>query len=279
MNFWQTLPSRIDPVAFSIGIPVRWYSLMYVVAFAVTYGLVRHRIKKEGWSVAMSKIDDFMFYAMIGVIAGGRMGYVLFYEWQTFVRAPWKIIIPFEQVQGVWEFTGLYGMSFHGGAIGVALMFIWYCRKHQLPMLTWSDLFTPAIPLGYTFGRIGNFINGELYGRPTDVAWAMVFPSDPYQLLRHPSQLYEGFLEGIVLFAVLWSLKRKWNYAGAISCLYLVGYGVIRFFVEFTREPDEHLGFVWGPLSMGQLLSVVMVVTGCLLWIIARRKQQPAVIK
>ncbi len=161
-------------------------------------------------------------------------------------------------------------MSFHGGLIAVLLATLLFCRKQGIDFWRFADLFCPAIPLGYTFGRIGNFINGELYGRATDVPWGMFFPLDPAHLLRHPSQLYEAFFEGIVLFAVLWLIRKRSPFDGALFALFLIGYGSVRFFIEFFREPDAQLGFILGPFSMGQLLCLLMIAAGG--WLYAFRR-------
>ena len=165
-------------------------------------------------------------------------------------------------------------MSYHGGAIGVLVATVMFCRKHTINFWNFADLFAAAIPLGYTFGRIGNFINGELYGRVTTAPWGMYFPLDPYRQLHHPSQLYEAFFEGIVLFALLWSIRKKKCFDGFLFSLYLIGYGTVRFFIEFYREPDPQLGFIAGTLTMGQLLCLGMIVTAVIIFLI--RKRAPA---
>jgi phosphatidylglycerol---prolipoprotein diacylglyceryl transferase len=195
------------------------------------------------------------------VILGGRLGYVLFYNLGYYLQHPLEIILPFEFSGGL-HFVGISGMSYHGGAIAVMIATVIFCWKRGIDFWRFADLFGSAIPLGYTFGRLGNFINGELYGRATDVPWGMVFPLDPLHLLRHPSQLYEAFFEGIVLFAVLWVLRKRFSFTGALFALYVAGYGLIRFFIEFFREPDAQLGFVLGPFSMGQLLCLLMIAAG-----------------
>jgi phosphatidylglycerol:prolipoprotein diacylglycerol transferase len=159
-------------------------------------------------------------------------------------------------------------MSYHGGAIAVLIATIIFCRRRRIDFWRFADLFSSAIPLGYTFGRFGNFINGELYGRATDVPWGMVFPLDPLRLLRHPSQLYEAFFEGIVVFAVLWMVRKRFSFTGALFALYIMGYGAVRFFIEFFRQPDAQLGFVLGPFSMGQLLCLLMIAAGAAIYVI-----------
>jgi phosphatidylglycerol:prolipoprotein diacylglycerol transferase len=201
------------------------------------------------------------------------LGYVLFYNFSYYLRHPLEIVLPFDFSNGV-KFTGITGMSYHGGLICV-ILFAWlYCRKARLDFAAMIDLFIPAIPLGYMFGRIGNFINGELYGRITTAMVGMYFPQAPEQQLRHPSQLYEAFFEGIFLFSVLWSLRKKINTRGAMLAAYLIGYGSVRFFIEYFRQPDAHLGFVLLSFSMGQVLCLLMIVTGVLRYFYLSRKQK-----
>jgi len=262
IDIWQHIPAHISPNLFEIGaFQIRYYSLMYLVAFFVTYVLVSYRIKNEGYDYSQETIQDFFIWAVVGLILGARFGYVLFYHFDYYMRHPLEILLPFDFNQG-FRFVGISGMSYHGGAVGVLVAAVVFCRKHTIDFWNFADLFCPAIPLGYTFGRIGNFINGELYGRVTDAAWGMYFPLDPTHELRHPSQLYEAFLEGIVLFIILWSLRKKKNFDGFFFSLYLIGYGLVRFFIEFLREPDMHLGFIWASLSMGQLLCLLMMGAG-----------------
>jgi phosphatidylglycerol:prolipoprotein diacylglycerol transferase len=262
INVWQHIPEAISPYLFEVGaFQIRYYSLMYLVAFMLTYVLVSYRIKHEGYNYSNETVQDFFLWAIVGLIVGARLGYVLFYQFDYYAKHPFEIFLPFDFSRGV-KFIGISGMSYHGGAIGVLVAAIIYCRKHAINFWNFADLFCPAIPLGYTFGRIGNFINGELYGRATDVPWGMYFPLDPTRQLRHPSQLYEAFFEGIVLFIILWSIRKKKKFDGFFFALYLIGYGLVRFFIEFLREPDMHLGFILASLSMGQLLCVLMIGAG-----------------
>ncbi|MHC4756609.1 MAG: prolipoprotein diacylglyceryl transferase, partial [Planctomycetota bacterium] len=182
-----------------------------------------------------------------------------------------RIIVPFDFSNG-FRYIGIYGMSYHGGLIGVIIASLIFCRKHKVNLWHFADLLSPAIPLGYTFGRIGNFINGELYGQVTTVPWAMYFPLDPTGQLRHPSQLYEALFEGIFLFIILWSVRKKRVFDGFHFCLYIIGYGITRFCIEFVREPDQGLGDLLKFFTMGQLLSIAMIVTGIII-ILTRRKQ------
>jgi phosphatidylglycerol:prolipoprotein diacylglycerol transferase len=261
-TLWRHLPSHLSPNLLEIGsFQLRWYSLMYLAAFACTYGLTLYRIRQEKYPYTAELIQDFFVWAILGVILGGRLGYVLFYNLGYYLQHPLEIFFPFDMTDG-FRFIGISGMSYHGGVIAVLAATILFCRQRRIDFWRFTDLIVPAIPLGYTFGRIGNFINGELYGRATTAAWGMVFPLDPLHLLRHPSQLYEAFFEGIVLFTLLWLIRRKSPFEGALFAFYLIGYGVVRFFIEFFREPDAQLGFVLGPFSMGQLLCFLMIAAG-----------------
>ena len=259
---WRHIPAHLSPYLFEIGsFQLRWYSLMYLAAFACIYLLVMRRIRWENFPYTAELIQDYFVWAILGVIIGGRLGYVFFYNLGYYLQHPLEIIFPFEFNGGL-HFVGISGMSYHGGAIAVLIATVIFCRKRGIDFWRFADLFSSAIPLGYTFGRIGNFINGELYGRATNVPWSMVFPLDPLHLLRHPSQLYEAFFEGIVLFAVLWVVRKRFPFTGALFAFYIIGYGVVRFFIEFFREPDVQLGFVLGPFSMGQLLCLLMILAG-----------------
>ena len=262
INYWQQLSYHISPDIFKFGaFQLRYYSLMYLVAFSLTYLLVSYRLKNEKFDYSIETIQDFFLWGILGLIFGARLGYVLFYSPVYYLRHPLEIILPLDFSYGV-RFVGISGMSYHGGVLGIVAASLIFCHKKGINFWNLADLFSPAFPLGYTFGRIGNFINGELFGRVTNVPWGMYFPSAPTRELRHPSQLYEAFFEGIVLFAVLWLLRKKRPFAGFHLALYIMGYGLIRFFIEFYREPDAHLGFIWKALSMGQLLCIAMILTG-----------------
>jgi phosphatidylglycerol---prolipoprotein diacylglyceryl transferase len=244
----------IDPVIFQFGpFHVRWYGLMYLLGFTATWVLVRHQIKKFGLERLGHHFENLNFVLILSLIVGARLGYVLFYNPVYYLGQPLEIL-------AIWH----GGLSFHGGLLGLVLSGYLYCRAHSLDFWQAADVFTATAPIGLALGRLGNFINGELYGRVTDVPWAMVFPNAG-PLPRHPSQLYEALLEGVVLFAILWLLKeRRWP-AGSILALFLVFYGIFRGFIEFFREPDAHLGFIVGFLTMGQLLSGAMILAGGLL--------------
>ncbi len=269
---WQHVPEHLSPSILEIGsFQLRYYSVMYLVAFFLTYGLVMYRIRRENYRYSTETIQDVFFWGISGLIIGARLGYVLFYNLAYYLWHPLEILLPFSFSGGI-HFVGISGMSYHGGAIGILVVSLIYCRRHVLNFWNLADLFCPAVPLGYTFGRIGNFINGELFGRATDAPWGMYFPFDSSHQLRHPSQLYEAFFEGIVLFVLLWSIRKKSPFDGFLFSLYIIGYGLVRFFIEFFREPDGHLGFVLVGLTMGQLLCVLMILSG--LGIFMLRKSQ-----
>lgn len=271
ITIWQNIPAQISPVLFSIGsFQLRYYSLMYIIAFALVYLMVSYRIKHENYEYSAETIQDYMVWAMLGVIFGGRLGYVLFYNFSYYLQHPLEIILPFDFSSGI-KFIGLSGMSYHGGLIGVAVVSIYFCLKQKINFWRFADLFVPAIPLGYTFGRIGNFINGELFGRATIMPWGMYFPLDPTQQLRHPSQLYEAFFEGIVLFVILWLLRKEKHFNGYLLGIYICGYGFVRFIIEFFREPDYQLGFVLGFLSMGQVLCLLMILCGAAILLVRKK--------
>jgi len=257
--WWQHLPENISPVLFELGsIQIRYYGLMYVLSIVVVYVLTLSRLKKEKLPYKAELIDGLFTWIILGTIIGARLGYVLFYDLLYFVEHPQQILLPFSFSDGV-RFTGISGLSYHGGLIGVVGALLIFCRLKKVGFWALADFVIPAVPLGYTLGRIGNFLNGELYGRLTEVSWGMYFPSAQTYQLRHPSQLYEAFFEGIFLFVILWSLRQKRFFDGFLISLYIMGYGVVRFFIEFFREPDAHLGFILFSLSMGQLLCLAMI--------------------
>ncbi len=263
-SWWQHLPQSIDPVIFSIGsFKLQYYGLMYIVAFAITFFLVLYRIKREDrFEVTTDQIKDLTTYIILGLVIGARLGYVLFYNLSYYLEHPLEIVLPISFSKNGVSFTGISGMSYHGGLMGTILAAWLYVRKAQLDWWDMADLYLPAIPLGYTFGRLGNFINGELYGRVTTSSIGMYFPMAKAGELRHPSQLYEAFFEGIFLFAVLWSIRKIKMPKGAMLALYLIGYGTVRFFIEYFRQPDAHLGFVLLSFSMGQILCALMIAAG-----------------
>jgi len=274
--WWQHLPSRMDPVLIHLGpLPIQYYGLMYLVAFACTYLLAGRRIKTESrFNLTTEQLQTAITALILGLVIGARLGYVLFYGLGYYVHHPPEIILPFDLGNG-FRFTGITGMSYHGGLIGVVAGGWWFCRQGRIGLKDLADLVAPAVPLGYTFGRIGNFINGELYGRITDLPIGMVFPLAPDRSLRHPSQLYEAAGEGLLLFALLWRVRRAPLPRGAMLALYLMGYGTVRFFIEVTRQPDAHLGFVSGAFSMGQVLCLARVLAGAAVYAVLARTPGP----
>jgi phosphatidylglycerol---prolipoprotein diacylglyceryl transferase len=249
---------EIDPVVFSIGfIKVRWYGLMYVAGFALAWWLARRRSARSDAPVKASQVDDMIFYGMLGVIVGGRLGYSFVYGWEQMTQDPLYI---FKITEG--------GMSFHGGLVGVIVALWLYGRSIGRRLLELTDFSAPLVPLGLGFGRIGNFINSELWGKPTDVPWAFNING----IGRHPSQLYEALLEGVVLFIILWIFSAKPRPYMAVSGMFLLWYGVFRFFVEFYRLPDADIGYLaFGWITMGQILSAPMIIAGVVMLILAWR--------
>ncbi|AUZ05342.1 prolipoprotein diacylglyceryl transferase [Vitreoscilla sp. C1] len=274
---------NFDPVALQLGpFAIRWYALSYIVAFALFIFLGRRRIKQGNTVFTNDMLDDLLTYGVVGVILGGRLGYVLFYNFAQYIDSPLSIF-------KVWE----GGMSFHGGFLGVLVAMLVYAKRHQLGFWQVTDFITPMVPAGLASGRIGNFINGELWGRvtPPDSFWAMGFPQAHYAdqaiaatnfqysqwfnqlgaLPRHPSQLYQFALEGLCLFAIVWIFAKKKRTVGQISAVFLIGYGTFRFIAEFARQPDAHLGLLGLGLSMGQWLSLPMIVAGAALFMWAQK--------
>jgi phosphatidylglycerol:prolipoprotein diacylglycerol transferase len=256
----MTFP-HIDPVLIHIGpLAIRWYGLMYLLGFLAAYGLIRVLARRRGLHLDGDGAADLLFYGAVGVVVGGRLGYVLFYN------PAWYLDHPLEAF-AIWQ----GGMSFHGGLLGVAAAALIFCRRRRLPVLLTGDVLVTAATVGLGLGRLGNFINGELWGRPTDLPWGIVFPGAGPEP-RHPSQLYQASLEGLVLFLILMWLHRRRVAPGIPFFGFFLGYGAFRFLVEFVRQPDAHLGFLWGGATMGQLLSIPMMLFGIggLLWVLRR---------
>ena len=255
VEWYQALPfPDIDPVLISFGpFAVRWYSLAYIAGLVLGWRLIRHHAVKPAFNISPNKVDDFLIWATLGIILGGRIGYVLFYNFAYFAENPGKIFI-------LWE----GGMSFHGGLLGVVFATFFFCRQHKINFFNLSDLLACATPIGLFFGRIANFINAELFGRVTDVPWGIIFPNGG-PAPRHPSQLYEAVLEGLFLFLALNFIARHaaiQNRSGFLTGAFLSGYAASRIFVELFRQPDPHIGFLLFNLTMGQLLSLPMLAAG-----------------
>lgn len=251
-----------DRAAFSVfGWDIYWYGLAYLAAFISAWLLARYRAKQKGSGWTTEQVDDLLFYGGLGVILGGRLGYILFYNFSEFISDP-SILIA---IRGG-------GMSFHGGLLGVMVALWLFKRKVNKSYFMVGDFVAPLVPLGLGFGRIGNFINAELWGAPTTLPWGMIFPAAGPEP-RHPTPLYEAFLEGAVLFAILWWFSSKPRPVMAVSGLFAIGYGIFRFLVEFVRLPDAHIGYLaWGWLTMGQLLSLPLIVVGIVLMLRSNNK-------
>ncbi len=263
---------EIDPVAVSIGpltvlgktlgpLNVHWYGLMYLFGFAAAWAVGVHRSKRPYSPVSAKQVEDLVFYGALGVVLGARIGYVFFYNFGVFLQDPMWLF-------RVWE----GGMSFHGGLLGVLIAMWWYCKKIDRHFIDVMDFFAPLAPLGLCFGRIGNFVGQELWGRETTFSLGMVFPNDPDQLVRHPSQLYQASLEGLALFVILFWFSHKPKPRGAVAALLLICYGCFRFIIEFVREPDAHIQFdLFGWVTRGQILSIPMIAVGVWVFVMAYR--------
>jgi len=270
-EFYQNLPLMINPIALRVGFfSLTWYSLMYLVAFLAIYFLLRWRIKNDAKYFSeigniAENLENFFIYSIIGIVIGARLGYVFFYDPHFFLANPWSIVSPFDATG---NFVGIYGLSYHGGLVGVILAGIFFTRKYKISFWRLADFVIPAVSAGYFFGRVGNFLNRELYGRITDSPLGMYFlDENNLVMLRHPSQLYEAFFEGIVLFIFFWVFRNDKRLAGKFLPLYVLGYGLIRFFIEFYRQPDSQIGLVFNVLTLGQIFCLIMVVASLIfLW-------------
>lgn len=291
-------PSWINPIIIP-GLPLHWYGLMYLLAFGTTYILFKYQVKKDKLEISDDDITNLFFWTILGLIIGARIFSTLVYDTSgVYWRKPWLIFWPFNSEM---KLVGLLGMSYHGGLLGAILGLVIYVKSKKLSFFQMADLLVAGIPLGYTFGRLGNFINGELWGRVTSADWGMIFPYAPgmstkldwvknlaietgihYQglslinLPRHPSQLYEAFFEGIFLWAVIWFIFRKRKtFNGFLLSVYLIGYGTVRFFIEYFREPDGDLGFILFNFSMGQILCFLMIILGIVIFFIGKNTKMP----
>ncbi len=263
MSWLQAIPyPNISPIFFELGpLQFRWYGLMYLLGLTAAYFLITRRVDRNGLAISRDQIYDMIVWAALGIFIGGRLGYTLFYNFSYYIQHPAKII-------AVWE----GGMSFHGGLLGTIVSLMWFGKRRGIPLYTIADLAAAVTPIGLGFGRLGNFINGELYGRATDVDWCMVFPNGG-PACRHPSQLYEAGLEGLLLFSVLWLVERRATPPGTVFWTFITGYGICRMIVELFREPDAHIGFIFGSLSMGQILSLPMLVVGVFMLSLGYQRQ------
>jgi phosphatidylglycerol:prolipoprotein diacylglycerol transferase len=261
---------QFDPVAFSLGpLAVRWYGLMYLVGFVLFWSLGRLRAREAWRGMSRQDVEDLLFYGVLGVIVGGRLGYVLFYKPGYYLEHPLEALM-------LWK----GGMASHGGIIGVIAVMWLFARVRGKSFLQVADFVVPLVPLGLAAGRLGNFVNGELWGRMADPAvwpWAMVFPQAGDGIARHPSQLYQAALEGVLLFVVLWLYSRKPRPPGCVGSAFLIGYGLLRFVAEFGREPDAFLGLLALRLSMGQWLSLPMIVAGIAFFVYFRASSRATV--
>jgi phosphatidylglycerol:prolipoprotein diacylglycerol transferase len=255
---------RINPIVFHLGVlKVHWYGLMYLLSFLLGWALIRYRCRKFHFGLSVEQVTDLVFYIAVGVIIGGRLGYMLFYNLPNFLHAPWIIV-------KIWD----GGMSFHGGLLGVILIVWWWSHKQHRYFVDVIDFIVPVVPVGLAAGRLGNFLQGELWGKITNVPWAMIYPQADL-MPRHPSEIYEFFLEGVLLFIVLWLYSSKPRPRMAVSAMFLIGYGCARCLCEFFRMPDPQYGYLaFGWLTMGQILSFPMILLGIILMWIAYRKQR-----
>jgi len=258
---------NLDPVLLHLG-PLRigWYGLMYALSFLVGYMLLLRQTRQPGSLLAEAEAPNVLTYVILGVVGGGRLGWVVFYGGSDYLAEPWRAL---ETWKG--------GMSFHGGLIGVTVALWLYARRHEIPLLKLGDMVVMFVPIGLFFGRIGNFINGELWGKPTDGTWGVIFPGDALHVPRHPSQLYEAALEGLLIFTVLWSLRNV-KRDGLQPAMFLLLYGICRAAIEFVRLPDADIGYLWGGfVTMGQVLSLPMILAGAIwLGIIFRKPPSAA---
>jgi phosphatidylglycerol---prolipoprotein diacylglyceryl transferase len=283
LQWYQNLPLYINPVAFSVGsIEIHWYALMYLVGFlAVYFILIRelNKIKKSNTlpinsnfsGISKETIGEFILYAALGLIVGARLGYVLFYNFQYFWNNPLRVIMPYDFLNGM--YTGISGMSYFGGLIGVVVAGTIYLKKKKIDFWQFSEFFIPAVPAGYFFGRIGNFLNGELYGRETKSVLGMYFSSGGSSTLRHPSQIYEAILEGLAIYLILLFFKKNSRFSGFLLVVYLFGYGLMRFLVEFVREPDSGASLIMNTLTLNQMFSIILMLVALILGLYLRKKR------
>jgi phosphatidylglycerol:prolipoprotein diacylglycerol transferase len=271
-EFYQHLFLHIDPIAFTIGsFYIRWYAIMFLIGFAVAYGVLIFRLRRGESDIVVDQhvILDFVFVTFFSALAGGRAGYVLLYNLQYFISKPFSIISPYD-LDG--NFIGIFGMSYHGALVGIIIGSWIFLKIKKINFFKWADFVVPAVPIGYFFGRIGNFLNGELYGRVTDSFLGIYFWTDP-MVLRFPSQLLEALLEGLLLFVILWKIRKTKLRPGSLLAIYLIGYGTFRIFGECFREPDSQVGLLLEYFTMGQILSLLMICTGVLMLVLLKKEK------
>ena len=278
-TWWNLIPTYFDGTAIQLGnFPIRWYGLMYLFAFATCYAVIWRTNVKEKIGITKEQMDSFATWVIGGILVGARLGYVLFYNPQHYFAHPLEILLPFryDDLQGFY-FVGISGMSYHGGLLGAILFGITGIKRNKLPLWKLLNLGFLAVPLGYSWGRWGNFVNGELYGEVTTSPIGMLFPMTHDLQLRHPSQLYEMCFEGLILFAILFTLRRFPLFRNQMMALYLMGYGIFRFFIEFFRHPDNFLGrHDFFQMSRGQTLCSIMIIAGIILFIMEYRRERVA---
>mgnify|MGYP001287969695 CR=1 FL=1 len=275
-SWWNLIPTKFDGIAIQLGsFPIHWYGVMYLFAFATCYFVMWKINEKEKIGFNKEQFDSFATWIIAGILIGARLGYVFFYQPGYYLSHPLEIILPFRYTELGFQFTGISGMSYHGGLIVATIFGIIGIKKNKMPLWATVNLGFLAVPLGYSWGRFGNFINGELYGEVTTSSIGMIFPMARDGLLHHPSQLYEMLFEGIILFTILFFLRKKSFFKNQMMSLYLIGYGTFRFFIEFFRKPDSHLmrEDLFG-MSRGQTLCSLMIIGGIVLFIIIRNKEK-----
>jgi len=274
MEYWNHIYDHFDPIAFTVfSFPLHWYGMMYVLALVSALFVAKKIVEKDNLPVTQKQLDDYFIYVEIGIILGARLGYILFYDSNTsyYLTHPWQIFNPFN-TEG--EFVGIRGMSYHGAVIGWFLGSLYYHKRNKdVSFGVIMDVVALAVPIGYMFGRVGNFLNKELIGRVTDVPWGIYVDG----VLRHPSQIYEALLEGLVVFLVIYAYRNYKRFNGDLILVYGFVYGLMRFTAEVWRQPDVQLGFLFGGwLTMGQILSAMMMVAAIVLWIIFNKKYTKA---
>lgn len=280
-SWWNLIPTTFDGIAIQIGnFPVHWYGVMYLFAFVTCYFVMWKINQKENLGYTKEQFDSFATWIIAGILIGARMGYVFFYQPAYYFNHPSEIFLPFRFGENGIFFTGISGMSYHGGLIVATIFGIIAIKRNKMPLWTTINLGFLAVPLGYSWGRYGNFINGELYGEVTTSPIGMVFPMARDGLLHHPSQLYEMLFEGLILFAILYFLRKKSLFKNQMMSIYLIGYGFFRFFIEFFRMPDAHLmrNDLFG-MSRGQSLCALMIITGIILFIWIYKQEKKSLIK